>query len=196
MARDRQNVFTRHPEGMKILEQLINKEIKQVDAARKLGCTSANISIYLRDHNLRPTREERKPQHEPTTAENLVEQLAAMEEFSVPIDGKTPSNLTAAAGWQTTLKKGLAMMIAGNLDADGFVKLANVLMRMMQFSFKYPVPDIPQELVKIDEETEARLIKALGAFCDQCPYLKAFNARKAIEQSKFRLEPEQSASVG
>lgn len=195
MARNRQNVFTRHPDGNEILELLINKKISQVKAAERLGCTSANISIYLKDHNLRPTLAQRQPKPAPSASELLMDKIEALGEFSLSIDSKTPDELTAAVGWRAMLQ-GLLKMSVDDLEPDQYVKVANVILRMMQYQFKNPVPRIPDELVKLDPETENRIIQRLGAFCEQCAFRRNFDERKTREQNKQRLEPQQSPPMG
>jgi hypothetical protein len=195
LARKRQNVFTRHPDGTEILEKLINKKMTMTKAAEKLGCTVANVSIYLRDHNLRPTLKQRQLREDLSPEELAMDQLAGLEKIILEVDGKTPMQLTAAVAWRTIVH-GLLKLRDGDLSANEYVNVSQTLMRALQYQFKNPIPDIPEELMKLDPETEDRIIQRMEDFCEQCQYRRAYDERTAKEQNKFRMEPQESPPVG
>lgn len=195
MARNRDNVFTRHPEGPKILEQILNKSITQIEAATKLGCTPANISTYLATRNLRPSLQQRKLKRGPTPSEIALGKLEELGEITLTVDGRTPLDLMGAVGWRAVMQ-GLLMLSERELDPDSYVKVSQALLRMWEYQFKNRVPEVPQKTVQLDKETEDRLIQRIGAFCEQCQYRRAFVERKAKQQNQFRLEPRQSPPVG
>jgi len=191
----RTNVFSRHPEGEEILTKVLNKQMTQTEAARKLGCSGANISNYLKNRNLRPTLAQKRSTRGPSTTERMIETLESMGELNVTIDKETPMNMIGAVGWRS-IQQGLLMMSQGELDPEQYVRIGNTLIRMFEFQFRNRVPDIPATQVSIDKETEDRLIQRLDEFCEQCPYHRNFHERKAREQDKFRLEPRQSPPLG
>lgn len=195
MGTTRSTVFSRHPKGEEILAKLINKQMTQTEAARILGCSVPNISSYLARRNLRPSLAQRKPTRGPSSSELAISQLDALDQMTLTIDGKTPLELLGAVGWRA-LQHGLTLLSQGELDADQYVKVSNQLLRMYEFQFRNRIPDIPKESVKIDKETENRLIQRLGEFCEQCQFRRAFDERKIKEQNKYRMESEQSASMG
>lgn len=195
MANVRETVFTRHPNGEEILAKILNKQMTQTEAARILGCSVPNISSYLARRNLRPSLAQRKSVRGPTPSELVVSQLDELGQMTLVVDGKTPIDLLGAVGWRT-LHHGLTLLTEGELDADQYVKVSNQLLRMYEFQFRNRIPDIPEKTVKIDRETENRLIQRLGEFCEQCRFHRAFDENKVKEQNKYRLEPKQSSSVG
>lgn len=195
MTRNRENVFTRHPEGSAILELILNKTITQIEAARRLGCTPANVSTYLATRNLRPSLAQRKLKRGPTASELAMGKLEELGEMTLTVDGQTPLELMGAVGWRAIMQ-GLLMLSERELDPDSYVKVSQALLRMWEYQFKNRVPEVPQKQITLDRETEDRLIQRLGAFCEQCQYRRTFVERTVKQQDKYRLEPSQPSPVG
>jgi len=192
MAKVRENVFTRHPNGEEILAKVLNKQLSQTQAADLLGCTSANVSAYLKSRNLRPSLAQRKSPRAPSNIDLSLEKLDELGQITLTVDGKTPLDLMGAIGWRAILQ-GLIQLGESEMEPEQYVKVVQALIRMFEFQFRNRIPDIPEKQITIDRETENRLIQRLGEFCEQCPFRRAFHEKKTREQSKFRLEPEQSA---
>ena len=195
MTTKRTNVFTRHPEGEEILAMVLNKQMTQTQAALKLGCSGANVSNYLKNRNLRPTLNQKRSTRGPSTREQLLDGMESLGDFNLKIDTDTSMSMLGAVGWRAILQ-GMLKMTQDNLEPEQYVRLGNTLIRMFEFQFRNRVPEIPASTVKIDRETEDRLIQRLDEFCEQCPYHRNFHERKARKQDKFRLEPRQSPPVG
>jgi hypothetical protein len=191
----RTNVFSRHPDGEEILTKVLNKQMKQTEAARLLGCSGANVSNYLKKRNLRPTLDQKRSTRGPSTSDQLLDGLESLGEMNLRIDTDTSMNMLGAVGWRAILQ-GMLKMTQDNLEPEQYVRLGNTLIRMFEFQFRNRVPEIPASTVKIDRETEDRLIQRLDEFCEQCPYHRNFHERKARKQDKFRLEPRQSSPMG
>ena len=118
-----------------------------------------------------------------------------MDVLNVTIDKDSTKDLVGAVGWRSLLQ-GMLLLSNEDIEPEQYVRVANTLIRMFEFQFRNRVPEIPASTVKLDKETEDRLIQRLDEFCEQCPYHRAFRKKKAGEQNKFRLEPRQSPPVG
>lgn len=188
----RGNIFTRHPKGKEIFEKLINRRMGPSEAARLLGTSPQNVHNHLKKHGLKPKR----TQESYSPLEQAKDQLATMAKMSFDIGGTTDQETTTAIGWKV-LQQGLLKLLDADITAGEFVQVANSLRRMFEFAIQKEVPEIKMsEPLVIDKESEDRIIKRVGDYCEHCPYRAAFDKKKAREQDKFRLESRQSPSLG
>lgn len=192
----RKNVFTRHPNGAQILQDILDKKITQTRGAELLGCTIPNVSSYLKSRKLRLTKKEKEAPITPDHTELGREKLAAIEKLTLIVDGMTPNETIVAVGWKAIQQALLILANPASLSTDEYVRVTNQLIKMWEFQIKNEVPEIPPESVNLDPKQEQEIIdRIMAKHDDWCNYKKQFDRRKDNFQNQHRLEPRQSPPV-
>ncbi len=194
--RQRMNVFTRHPDGAQILQDILDKKITQTKAAKLLGCSIPNVSSYLKSRKLRLTKVEKTPPRTPSYTEMARGKLVELEKLTLIVDGMTPNETITAVGWKAIQQALLILADPIRLEPDQFVKVTNQLIKMWEFQIKNEVPEIPPEVVHLDPKQEQEIVDRIMEKHDEwCNYKKRFDRAKNSFQNKHRLEPRQSPPV-
>ena len=193
MTRKRTNVFTKHKEGARILQGILDGSLTQREAAKQLNCTEANISIYLRTHNLKrgssskPTPQKRNKfagVEQKNNGESIGTKLEKLENLS---QGKDSQDI-AKKGW-IAIQAGLLLLTRDDLTPEQYVRVAAALRPYWEFEFKNQqlIEKREQIEVKINPEQEKRILSNMEEFCNDCPYRNDFNKRKDYSQETERL---------
>ncbi len=212
IMRKRQSIFDKHPDGARLLEEIITGKVTKSQAAKILGCSKSNITQYMQRHQLqvqdnfsslstkkapldltksRPKSKSKQKSKSPTKANEetplnpLAEQTITLTDDQLKY--LSPANLKTIQ--QSLLDKALNGEI--ELTMSEFTTLCREIRYNFELQLKYNLAEKKEEqIIKLDEEDVNKIFADMEEFCSVCPYHQEFIRRKNEEQTKARLASE------
>ena len=185
-----------HPDFHKIINEVINDRMTRREAARLLGSTEPNFSQYMKrhypKHKPKPKKKKRKSSNTKAVVSSQGEEAALIVELS----NKQNNEEWGTIGWKVMVQNLLTTLTTEDIDIHETIKLTRALTDLLKFQFSHNVPDVPREIIKIDEEQARKIIDEVMANHDEwCPYRNEFIKRKNTLQSKARFQSAEPSLV-
>ena len=188
----RRSKMESHPRFQEIIEAVINRQMTQRAASKKLGTSEQNFSQYMSNHYPKHKPKRKTKKSKTVGASSIISSKEGEAVLTISLDDSQSNEEWGTTGWRLMVQNlinTLATTPEGDVDIHEQVKLIRALTELLKFQFSHNVPDIQQETVKIDEEMAQELIEKVMKDHDEwCPYRSDFIKDKDREQSKSRLE--------
>lgn len=204
--RKKKSVFDKHPNGEEIMLLLLNDQITKAEAARRLGCSRANVSTWntrhgdamkrkygLLDPHTLPLPPAPAGAAVPIVTPDLngiTKQVLDKEipSITVDINDNTPLEQIGAHAWRMLLLALINKLKKGETSINEEIQISREVRHFLQFQFTKEVPDISDPLIQLNPEQLKELETNMVTMCDNCEYRKGYVEYQAREQEAARVE--------
>ena len=205
--RQRQNIFDKHHDGQRLLNEIITNKITKTKAAKILGCSISNITMYMKRHNLKVqdksppkkplnlTKSPSKPKAKPKTkkkaspdkpinelADQTIELTEDQLKYLSPTDIKELQQLL-----MDQIRNGEIQV-----DFDQFMTLSKEIRANYGMQLKHNLTNKQEDqIIKLDEKDVQQLLDQMKeVHCNTCEYHQYFMGQRNTETTKERLASE------
>lgn len=158
-----------HPDISKIIERVSNGVTTKREAAKIVGTSEQNFNQWFNRRYKHVPKDQKKPRRKRSTVPKKEQDPALLIRL---VDSQSNEEWGSVA-WKRMLQNLTQTLTDELLEVDDQVKVANTLLKLLQFQFKEKefVPEYEEKEFKLDKAQEEELLNRILKDHDEwCPY--------------------------